>query len=281
VHFEACRSTDKLRKLKESLEEFKRKFSHECNIRFLGIWDTVKSVGYMVPRNLPHTRHNPIVQTVRHALSLSERRSFYATTTWGGLDADTRPAIYVPIAHADETPQICWQDVEEVWFPGDHSDVGGGHEKTALADVSLHWMINEAHQAGLRVSIPEYSKVVPNIENLSKNDLHDEMIRGLRRTVMWWLIDRCPRRDIENEPPPPRLSMLRPKPLGPRVLGSATRSNVVRIHRAAERCYSAATAPWKETPHRFCDTTERVLFPESSAKKQPPRGLSAAGGFPD
>jgi hypothetical protein len=120
-------------------------------------------------------------------------------------------------------------------------------------------MINEAHQAGLRVSIPEYCKVMPNIEDLSEKDLHDETTKDFRRKVMWWVIDRCPRRDIENEPPPPRLSMLRPKPLGPRVLGSATRSDIVKIHRSAERCYSATNAPWRETPHRFCDTTERVF----------------------
>jgi uncharacterized protein (DUF2235 family) len=88
-HFEQAKSSEELRRRKEKVQEFREKYSHPCSIRFLGIFDTVKSVGYFSPRNLPHTRHNPIVQTVRHALSLHERRSFYAPTTWGGLDGDT------------------------------------------------------------------------------------------------------------------------------------------------------------------------------------------------
>ncbi len=75
MHFEACRSSEELRFLKEAAQDFKRKYARACSIRFLGVWDTVKSVGYMFPRNLPHTRHNPIAQTVRHALSLGEHRS--------------------------------------------------------------------------------------------------------------------------------------------------------------------------------------------------------------
>ena len=159
----------------------------------------------------------------------------------------------------DEPPPIQWQDVQEVWFPGNHSDVGGGYKETALANVSLHWMINEAHEAGLRVGVSRYSKIVPNIEKLSPNDMHDEMARDLVRRVTWWLIEHCPRRDIDNEPPPPRLSMLRPRSLGPRVLVPTARRGFVTVHRAAERCYSEASAPWKGTQCRFTDTTERVL----------------------
>ena len=258
-HFEACRSARELRVLKRDAQHFKRDFAYACNIRFLGVWDTVKSVGYMFPSNLPHTRHNPIVQTVRHALSLGERRTFYAPTTWGGLDGDTRPAIHLPVPRTeDEPPTIQWQDVQEVWFPGDHSDVGGGHNETALADVSLHWMINEAYHAGLRVNVSKYYNIVPNIETLSPDDVHDEMTRGCLRKAIWWLLEYFPRRDIDNEPPPPRLSMLRPKRLGPRVLAPTARRGIVSIHHSAERCYSAASAPWRGTPCRCVDTTERV-----------------------
>jgi uncharacterized protein (DUF2235 family) len=259
-HFEACRSAEELQALKQDVRCFQRNFAHVCNIRFLGVWDTVKSVGYIFPRNLPHTRHNPIVQTVRHALALGERRSFYAPTTWGGLDGDTRPAIHMRAPRAeDEPPRIRRQDVQEVWFPGDHSDVGGGHTETALADVSLHWMTNEAHAAGLRVGVSGYSKIVPDIEKLSPHDLHDEMKRDFKWRVIWCVSEICPRRDIDNEPPPPRLSMLRPNPLGPRKLGPTARQDFVTVHSAAKRCYCEASAPWKGTKCRFTDTTERVL----------------------
>lgn len=71
-HFEACEDATALRMLKLEVDRFKRCYSHLCDIRFLGVWDTVKSVGYIFPKNLPNTRHNPIVQIVRHAL-LAER----------------------------------------------------------------------------------------------------------------------------------------------------------------------------------------------------------------
>jgi hypothetical protein len=45
----------------------------DCAIHFLGLWDTVKSYGGVIPVSLPHLRHNPIVRTVRHALALNER----------------------------------------------------------------------------------------------------------------------------------------------------------------------------------------------------------------
>jgi uncharacterized protein (DUF2235 family) len=124
----------------------------------------------MFPRNLTHTRHNPIVQTVRHALSLGERRSFYAPTTWGGLDGDTRPAIHVPAHLVEDEPQaIQWQDVEEVWFPGDHSDVGGGHPETAgRCFIALD--DQRGARSGTACGRLRYSKIVPKIEKLSPCD---------------------------------------------------------------------------------------------------------------
>ncbi|KAJ5496978.1 hypothetical protein N7463_008965 [Penicillium fimorum] len=47
------------------------------------------------------------------------------------------------------------QDIEEVWFPGCHADIGGGleldkDEDWALSHVPLVWMIHEAQRAGLQ-----------------------------------------------------------------------------------------------------------------------------------
>ena len=245
-HFEACRDAAELRELKHEAAVFRRTYSHLCNIRFLGVWDTVKSVGYLRPKNLPHTRHNPIVQTVRHALSLGERRSFYAATTWGGLDGDTRPAVHIPAHHPEDSPSIAWQDVQEVWFAGDHSDVGGSHAERELSDVALHWMIQEARTAGLRVAAPA---VAPQPEKLSASDLHDALTRG-RSRLFWRCLELVPRREIDNEPPPPALRW-RFTPSGPRALSAALRNGVVTIHGSARRCYSEDRVPWKGVNCRF------------------------------
>lgn len=47
------------------------------------------------------------------------------------------------------------QDIEEVWFPGNHGDIGGGWSKHKtetwpLAHQPLVWMVNEAQKAGLQ-----------------------------------------------------------------------------------------------------------------------------------
>ncbi|KAI0756454.1 hypothetical protein C8Q80DRAFT_1128679 [Daedaleopsis nitida] len=53
---------------------FKKVFSIDIDIEFIGVWDTVCSVG-VVPRRLPFTASNTAIRTFRHALSLDERRA--------------------------------------------------------------------------------------------------------------------------------------------------------------------------------------------------------------
>ncbi|CUA77721.1 putative protein YEL023C [Saccharomyces cerevisiae S288c] [Rhizoctonia solani] len=61
---------------------FKKTFSREVEIEFMGVWDTVSSVGVLVPRHLPFTKSNPIVKTFRHAVSLDERRAKFRHHLW-------------------------------------------------------------------------------------------------------------------------------------------------------------------------------------------------------
>ncbi|KAI0079534.1 hypothetical protein K474DRAFT_1705447 [Panus rudis PR-1116 ss-1] len=53
---------------------FKKAFSADVDIEFIGVWDTVCSVG-LIPRRLPFTTSNTSVKTFRHAVSLDERRA--------------------------------------------------------------------------------------------------------------------------------------------------------------------------------------------------------------
>jgi uncharacterized protein (DUF2235 family) len=258
-HFEQAKSSKQLRERKHEVEVFRRNFSYPCNIRFLGIFDTVKSVGYLRPKNLPHTRHNAIVQTVRHALALGERRSFYVPTTWGGLDDDTRPAVYVPACWNPTChPPIRWQDVEEVGFAGCHSDVGGGYppDKASPADVSLRWMLEEARAHGLQISGDA------NVDGLATtvdpSHLHDEMDRRgtLRDWICrtWWrCAERFPRRDLENEPQPPRKNW-RFQPAGPRDVGAALRRGRATVHSTAKGYFTRTNSSPGRLSVRIIDT---------------------------
>ncbi|KAG9044301.1 hypothetical protein FS837_008393 [Tulasnella sp. UAMH 9824] len=60
---------------------FKKAFSRHVFIEFMGVWDSVTSVG-LAGRTLPYTSHNEIVKTFRQAFSLDERRSKFRHNPW-------------------------------------------------------------------------------------------------------------------------------------------------------------------------------------------------------
>jgi hypothetical protein len=69
-----------------------------------------------------------------HALAIDERRAQFPPTLWSGPFEPT-------------------QIVEQVWFTGAHSDVGGGEPSdgpgtTALSDITLAWMMDKAAALG-------------------------------------------------------------------------------------------------------------------------------------
>lgn len=87
--FDSVRGTDKdsgtnyWKLLNQFRQTFARPVSPDDDSRrfpvwFLGLWDTVSSVGWVWnPKSYPHTRSNRAVQFVRHAVALDERRCFF------------------------------------------------------------------------------------------------------------------------------------------------------------------------------------------------------------
>src|SRR3546814_4416681 len=105
-------------------------------IHFVGVWDTVASV--LVPRSdrmwipsletLPYTRNNPSVRIFRHAMALDERRRMFRLAEW------EQPQPFVPVRFRPKEWEP--QDIEQRWFSGVHSDIGGGYpEKIGRAHV--------------------------------------------------------------------------------------------------------------------------------------------------
>ncbi|KAI9066492.1 hypothetical protein FKP32DRAFT_1601720 [Trametes sanguinea] len=74
---------------------FKKAFSIDVDIDFIGVWDTVDSVG-VIPRRLPFTSSNKSIRVFRHAVALDERRARFQVNLFKrGSKADaqrgTRP----------------------------------------------------------------------------------------------------------------------------------------------------------------------------------------------
>jgi uncharacterized protein (DUF2235 family) len=114
------------------------------DIEMVGVWDTVGSLG--IPSAIGaidplfygflDTSLNPKIKHGYHALAMDERRAQFPPTLWTGQPA---------------TGQV----LEQVWFTGAHSDVGGGEPddspgKTALSDITLGWMMSKASALGLQ-----------------------------------------------------------------------------------------------------------------------------------
>ena len=70
-------------------------------------------------------------------------------------DTSSIASSYIVDTHAnDDEDEAAPQDVEELWFPGGHADLGGGWplsngEESALSHGPLVWMVREAQRAGL------------------------------------------------------------------------------------------------------------------------------------
>jgi uncharacterized protein (DUF2235 family) len=105
-----------------------------AQVRFLGLWDTVASFG--LPGNdLNIAWHLTLPANVAkcyHAMALDERRGNFAPTR----------VKAARVGHATDGR------LEEVWFRGVHSDVGGG-ASVGLSSIALCWMLRRALMNGL------------------------------------------------------------------------------------------------------------------------------------
>lgn len=86
-----------------------------------------------------------ITEHAYHALAIDETRAMFAPTLW---TAKPDKAIRLTATGKEEEVD---QHVEQAWFVGVHSDVGGGYQdEPRLADIPLLWMAEKAEATGLR-----------------------------------------------------------------------------------------------------------------------------------
>ncbi|KAF8330821.1 uncharacterized protein EI90DRAFT_3124035 [Cantharellus anzutake] len=60
----------------------RHEFSRPVTIDFLGVWDTVSSVGVLFPQSLPFSRSSKTIKVFRQALALDERRVKFIPSPW-------------------------------------------------------------------------------------------------------------------------------------------------------------------------------------------------------
>ncbi|MEA2995972.1 MAG: hypothetical protein QOG74_1521 [Alphaproteobacteria bacterium] len=114
--------------------------SRRTNIFFVGVWDTVGSLGVPPPLswirasefNFHDTDLNENIVYAYHAVAIDEERRSFQPTLW------TRRK---PGPHAKR------RELEQVWFAGCHSNVGGGEPNAGLSDAAFLWMAAKAAAA--------------------------------------------------------------------------------------------------------------------------------------
>lgn len=125
-------------------------------IRFIGVWDTVGAlgapfgimmgwfVGKIFQGHFHDVKLNPSIESAYHGLAIDERRWPFRPTLW------------------ELSPQHNLANFEEKWFPGVHSNVGGGYPDPALSDLALHWMTDNAMKHGLGVDLKRVPDFCPS-----------------------------------------------------------------------------------------------------------------------
>jgi len=167
----------------EQSDGFKKAFSIDVDVEFVGVWDTVCSVG-IFPRRRPFVSSNSAIRYFRHAVSLDERRAKFKANHYNRPTKDeeklgvqlgdmpkstgtkTMLARFLKHRTKSEAEREEAEDKEEeshehnhemdtnvleVWFAGCHCDVGGGSVKNGtrynLARIPLRWMIRQCFLA--------------------------------------------------------------------------------------------------------------------------------------
>src|SRR5262249_14758015 len=82
--------------------QFKETFSRPCAPSFVGVWDTVSSVGWVGnPLKVPFTANNPDIAVGRHAVSIDEHRAFFRSNLWHAPRQAQLPATPIVVGPKD------------------------------------------------------------------------------------------------------------------------------------------------------------------------------------
>lgn len=122
-----------LRSLQELCKELKAAdlVRIPLEIKACAVWDTVSAMGLPMPVGLPQPASKKLafvdeklcklIKHAFHALALDEHRRQFKPLLWRSPSSGS--------------------ELKQCWFLGAHSDIGGGYEDAALANITLIWMI--------------------------------------------------------------------------------------------------------------------------------------------
>ncbi|TVY83472.1 Uncharacterized protein LSUE1_G002421 [Lachnellula suecica] len=127
-------------------------------IRAVGVWDTVGALGIPLPFKEQNVKAYSFVNTkvakhvehAFHAIALDEHRNFFTPTLW---------------EQPDDAKNL--KTLNQVWFPGVHSNVGGSYPDAGISNISLAWMISQLEDTdgGILTFDPTYLDWLQDMNN--------------------------------------------------------------------------------------------------------------------
>lgn len=177
-------------------------------VHFLGLFDCVSSVRNLdVPfsNKIPLPAVHGTATHVRHAVAIDERRVKFKAALFSQEQSNAE------------------EDIKEVWFPGNHGDIGGGwhvgkeevprdnkeiaNDYFQLSDIALKWMVDETdnlkpspeHPLDRLAWHPKYKKSFleryeDHKEDMKSARMHDTMTwnggGGKLKVILWNLMGK-------------------------------------------------------------------------------------------
>lgn len=128
-------------------EQWLLKYSRPTKMKFVGVWDTVGSLGLPLGSTAAKVHRYRFLDThlrldneyAFHALALDEHRHNFEPTFWTRTIKTGEGA----------PPDRPIEHVEQRWFVGAHANVGGGYASDPLAQRPLKWLMDKASALGL------------------------------------------------------------------------------------------------------------------------------------
>jgi uncharacterized protein (DUF2235 family) len=179
------------------VEELLIRWSRRVKITYLGLYDTVGAIGFdalaipgLTSRLALHNNLRPttIIQHCRHALAIDEHRSSFNHTPFmsfigmgaassEGVRGFDEPPTFLNQDRSTDADRVKWdraramwrRKIEQRWFVGAHSNVGGGYEANRLAELPLQWIFEGATELKLNVETVAWDPP-PTPENQKPRD---------------------------------------------------------------------------------------------------------------
>ena len=150
------------------------------NIEFIGVWDTVSALGVpiksvdVVLEKVPFMRHkyhdfllSPSVKNAYQALAIDDYRDTFHPVLW-------------------EKSREVHQKIEQVWFVGSHTDIGGGYAEQEVSDIPLQWLVAKAIHHGLYIYPSNRVRIHPDVNGAVHDSRKEFPMNLYKKKRRYW-----------------------------------------------------------------------------------------------